>query len=45
MALALQLLMLFIATSGFAVPSDAAGVYLAVATQHYECDSDSGSYV
>lgn len=44
MALALQL-MLFIVTSGFAVPSAAAGVYLALGTQNYVCDTESGTYV
>ena len=45
MALALQL-MLFIVTSGFAVPSTAAaGVYLALGTQNYVCDTESGTYV
>ena len=51
MALSLQLLMLFIITSGFAVPSTAAAllnasdVYVAVANQNYVCDTDLGTYV
>ena len=51
MAFSLQLLMLFIVTSGFAVPFTAAAllnasnVYVAVANQNYVCDTDSGIYV
>ena len=47
MALALQLLMLFIVTSGFAVPSAALlnVTYVAVAAQGYICDTNSGTYV
>ena len=49
MALALRLLMLFIVTSGFAVlPStallNAAAIYVAVGTQNYICDTDSGTF-